>query len=164
MKKILIVLVIICCIISLGSCGLIPNMNELLGYQNEFTEMTVRITDGEQFQMCLKNDGEHLFLFFTDGERKDIGYCMDKNGKISMIYEDFSLPLEHEEYLKCKEWFSLFCLSAGENIWKIKKESLGGIDVFVCHDGIVTAYIDSTTRLPIRLKTERTEIDVISVR
>ncbi|MBQ8495918.1 MAG: hypothetical protein IJ489_00480 [Clostridia bacterium] len=139
-------------------------MSELLTYQEQFTEMTVRITDGEQFQMRLEKKDGTLFLFFTDEKRKDIGYCMERDGKISMVYEDFVLPLEKEEYLKCKEWFMLFRLSASETIWKIKKESLGGIDVFVCHDGLVTAYIDRTTRLPIKLTMGELEIDILSVK
>ena len=161
MKKLnflwLLLLILIFC-----SCAPTPNMAELLTYQTEFQKMTVRITDGETVFLAEITDKENgLSLCFTDGERTGIGYHMEQGGKISVFYEDFEIVLTDEMYLKCKEWFSLFDLSASESIWRIKKETLGGIEVFFCHDGMIKVYIDCATRKPLKFEKGDIAIDVL---
>lgn len=164
MKKRMLFLLFMLLSVFLISCSPMPNMHELLSYQNAESQMTLRITDAETvFQAKLTLTEEKLSLVFTDAEREGIAYCIDTEGKLTMAYGDFEIPLEDEGYLRCKEWLSLFRLSASETIWKIRKETLGGIGVFACHDGAVTVYVDQTTGLPLQLQKGACVIDVLGV-
>ncbi len=145
-------------------CQRTPNMSELLSYQTEEWNMQIRIKEADEiFLMDAVRTSEGISLIFRENERKDIGYFMDTEETLSMIYQDFKIPIKENEYLQCIEWFSCFNLSANESIWHIKKDTLGGIDVYVCRDGYFTVYIDCNTRVPFKITTKKTEIDVISV-
>ena len=147
----------------LCACAPTPNMGELLTYQTEIQRMSVRITDGKTvFLAEITRTEDILSLAFTDDEREDIGYRMDKSGTIVMNYGDFEIIMTDGEYLKCRDWFSLLNLSASETIWRIKKETLGGIEVFVCHDGMVTVYIDCETRKPLKIEKGDISIDILA--
>jgi hypothetical protein len=162
MKK-MIFLCVLASVFLLSGCAPRANMSDLLSYQEQAKTMTLRITDGEVFHIQWeKTDGAHM-LIFTDGDRKNVGYQMDANGKISMIYEDFTVPIADTQNLKCAEWFSLFSISAGETIWKIKKELLGGIEVFVCRDGTHTIYIETKTKIPLRIEKGDISMDILSL-
>lgn len=144
------------------ACAPTPSMSELLLYQTEEKEMALRLTDGGTvFHAKLQHKENELFLIFTDEARKDIGYRMDTDGKIFMVCGDFEIAVTDDAYLRCKEWFSLFRLTAGDTIWKIKKETLGGIDVFVCHDGMITIYTDCNTRIPLKITKGDITVDVL---
>ena len=144
------------------SCESHPNMKELLSYQNQKAELALRITEGERsFLVNLKLNGEEMTFTFADQDREGVQYRQMRE-EIKILYEDMEIPMKDTHFLKCKEWFSLFRLSEEDAIWKIKKESLSGIDVFCCHNGFVTVYIDSASRLPFKFKTNTIEIDVIS--
>ena len=86
---------------------------------------------------------------------------MDKNGQIRMFYEDVEIPLAPSDELKCKDWLSLFAIPSGDNIWKIKQSTVGGIDVYVCRDEKITLYIDAASRLPLKIEYEGIVIDVL---
>ena len=162
MKKRSAFLLILCISLFFASCSVKPNMEELLSYQRSGTECSLCITDGEVFYADLKISEKEMRLTFTDEKREGISYRLQKNGTVSLFYEDTEIPLADSELVKCKRWFSLFSISAGETIWKIKKETLGGISVYICKDGVFTIYIDAATGLPLKLETENLKIDVLS--
>ena len=71
------------------------------------------------------------------------------------------IPLAPSDELKCKDWFSLFAIPADENIWKIKRETFGGISVYVCRDERITLYIDAASGLPLKIECGNIQIDVL---
>ena len=137
-------------------------MEALLSYQRAGTQCSLRITDGEVFYADLEITEKEMRLVFTDEKREGISYRLQKNGTVSLFYEDTEIPLADSDLVKCKRWFSAFSVSAGENIWKIKKETLGGISLFVCKDGVFTLYIDASTGLPLKIEAENMTVDVLS--
>ena len=145
-----------------GACSAKPNMETLLSYQRPGTEMTLRITDGEIFLAKLEITGTDTAITFTDGKREGISYRMDSVGEIFMFFEDIDIPIAPSDELKCKEWFSLFTIPTGDSIWKIKRETLGGISVYTCRDGRITLYIDAATGMPLKLESGRITVDVLS--
>jgi hypothetical protein len=137
-------------------------METLLSYQRPGTEMSLRITDGTVFLAELKLTRDGSVLTFTDSEREGISYRADPDGRIYMFYEDVEIPIDPSDELKCRDWLALFAIPADENIWRIKKESLGGIAVYVCRDGRITLYLDAASGLPLRLEADGVQIDVLS--
>ena len=162
MKKRIVVFLVLCMSLFCSACSVKPNMEELLSYQQAGREYSLRITDGEIFYADLKITEKEIILTFTDEKRAGISYRLAKDGTVSLFYESTEIPLVESELLKCKRWFSLFSVSAGETIWKIKKETLGGISLYVCKDGVFTLYIDASTRLPLKMEAGNVTIDVLS--
>jgi hypothetical protein len=137
-------------------------METLLSYQRPGTEMSLRITDGTVFSAELRLTRDGSVLTFPDSEREGISYRADPDGRIYMFYEDVEIPIDPSDELKCRDWLALFAIPADENIWRIKKESLGGIAVYVCRDGRITLYLDAASGLPLRLEADGVQIDVLS--
>ena len=162
MRKRVVFLLFLGMVFLFSSCYVGTNMQELLSYQRAGTECSLRITDGGVFYADLKFSETEMILTFTDEKRDGISYRLSEEGVLSLFYEDTEIPLADSELIKCKRWFSLFSVSAGETIWKIKKETLGGISVYVCKDSVFTIYIDASTGLPLKLETENLKIDVLS--
>lgn len=148
----------------LTACAPKPNMETLLSYQKSGTEMTLRITDGEIFHAKIKIAEKETSIIFTDEKREGISYRTDQNGQIHMFYEDVHIPLAPSDELKCKDWFALFAIPSGDNIWKIKHQTLGGIGVYVCRDEKITLYIDATSGLPLKIESEGIVIDVLEAK
>ncbi len=164
MKKIKIFSTFLCIALLFCACSPKPNMETLLSYQRPGTEMSLRITDGTVFSAELKLTRDGSVLTFTDSEREGISYRADPDGRIYMFYEDVEIPIDPSDELKCRDWLALFAIPADENIWRIKKESLGGIAVYVCRDGRITLYLDAASGLPLRLEADGVQIDVLSAR
>ena len=163
MKKIRLFCFFAVALLFLTACTPKPNMETLLSYQAPGTEMTIRITDTETFYAKIKIAENEASIVFTDEKREGIAYRMDRDGQICMFFEDVEIPLASSDDLKCKEWFALFSIPHGDNIWKIKRETLGGIDVYVCRDEKITLYIDAASGLPLKIETEGIVIDVLEV-
>jgi hypothetical protein len=159
-KKFLIAPLLLALILS--ACSPKPNMEALLSYQQAGTEMKLRITDTEVFCADLRITEEAVILTFTDEKREGISYRMDKSGEIFLFYEDVEIPLDPSDELKCRDWLALFSIPSGESIWRIKRETLGGIAVFVCRDERITIYIDAASGFPLRLEADGVQIDVLS--
>ena len=103
----------------LSSCS-VPNMQTLLAYQNKNMEFRLRIQDGETFMTRLSvKDGEFL-LTFEDEARKNISYRQNKEGVISILFQDKEIVMENSHLLKCKAWFSLFRLSPEQQLWIVR--------------------------------------------
>lgn len=147
----------------LTACTPKPNMETLLSYQSPGTELLLRITDTEIFSAKLTIAENETSIVFTDEKREGISYRMDRDGRIYMFFDDVQIPLAPSDELKCKDWFALFSIPHGDNIWKIKRETLGGIDVYVCRDERITLYIDTASHLPLRIESEGIVIDVLEV-
>ena len=162
MKKIIAFLLILCVTACFFSCSAKPNMEELLSYQRSGSEYSLRITDGEVFYADLVIEEKEMRLTFTDEKREGISYRLREDGTISLFFEDTEIPLAPSELVKCRKWFSVFCISAGDNIWKIKKETLGGISLYVCRDGVFTLYIDAATGSPLKMETGNVTVDVLA--
>lgn len=164
MKKLYFFISVFVLSVFLVGCTHTPNMSELLNYQENDWEMQIKIKESqESFHIKAKKTADGITLILEDENRKSVGYHMDTEGKIAMVYEELKIPMEETPYLKCTEWFSCLNLSVGESIWRIKKERFGGIDVFVCSDGYFTVYIDCESRQPLKIQTKKTEMDIISV-
>lgn len=161
MKKILCFLLLALCML-MGACAPKPNMDTILSYQRAGTEMTLCITDTDTFCGTLRITENGTSFTFTDGKREGISYRMDNGGNLFMFYEDVEIPLDPSDELKCKEWLALFSVPSGDNIWKIKRETLGGIELFVCRDEQITLYIDAVSMLPLRIERGNIQIDVLS--
>ena len=145
----------------LTACTPKPNMETLLSYQSPGTELVLRITDTEVFSAKLTIEKNETAIVFTDEKREGISYRMDRNGQIYMFFDDVLIPLAPSDELKCKDWFALFAIPSGDNIWKIKHETLGGIDVYACRDEKITLYIDAASGLPLKIEAEGIVIDVL---
>lgn len=147
----------------LTACTPKPNMETLLSYQSPGTELLLRITDTEIFSAKLTIAENETSIVFTDEKREGISYRMDRDGRIYMFFDDVQIPLAPSDELKCKDWFALFSIPHGDNIWKIKRETLGGIDVYVCRDERITLYIDAASGSPLKIEFEEIVIDVLEV-
>ena len=161
MKK-RIVFLILAIPLLLCACSPKPNMETLLSYQRAGTEMTLCITDTEIFRAKLTINEADVILTFTDKGREGIAYRMDGEGNLFMFFEDTEIPLAPSDELKCKEWLSLFRIASGDNIWKIKRETVGGIAVYVCRDERITLYIDAASLLPLKVEYGEIAIDILS--
>ena len=142
------------------ACSPKPNMEALLSYQRAGTEMSLRITDNEVFRGKLKINENDVVFTFTDEKREGISYRMDHSGNLWMFFEDVEIPLDPSDELKCKDWLSLFCIPSGDNIWKIRRETISGISVYICRDEKITLYVDATSGFPLRIESEGIVIDV----
>ena len=161
MKKRSFIPFLLLALLFLTACAPKPNMETLLSYQRAGTEMTLRITDGEIFRGKVKMGENDVVFTFTDEKREGISYRMDADGKLWMFFEDVEIPLDPSDELKCKDWLSLFCIPSGDNIWKIRRETVGGINVFVCRDEKITLYIDAASGFPLKIESEGITIDIL---
>lgn len=165
MKKLCFVNLILFFCVILSSCSQMPNMDTLLAYQKEGAEMDLRITDGSSFSAHAEYIEGGVRLTFTEGDAENISYVSDENGNIRLTYDGIDISISDDTCLKCADWFSLLILSPAETIWKIKKENLGGTDVYVCSDQNGTiVYIDAIARIPLKFKAADLEIDVTAYR
>jgi len=155
---------LVCILLLSAACAPKPNMETLLSYQSPGTEMTLAITDTESFRAKLRILENEKVLTFTDEKREGITYRLDQGGNLRMCYDDVEIPLDPSDELKCKRWFALFAIPAGEAIWKIRRETAGGIELFVCRDGRITLWIDAASGFPLRIESGNVSIDVLSCR
>ena len=63
--------------------------------------------------------------------------------------------------MKALHWKELFHLSEKNLLWKIQKETLGGIAVYTCKADDVTVYIDAGTYLPLKITQKDLVIDIL---
>ena len=164
MRKLILIPFIILTLI-LTSCEKSPAMGELLAYQNGDFSMTLRITDGEVFDATLTREASTLTLMLA-GEAETEGIVFTQNESAMMLsYGDIALPLPESTLSKASAWLSLFALSP-DGLWKIRKDTLGGIAVYICAENEkgVTLYLDATTHLPLKITSQDGVcVDILSV-
>ena len=145
----------------LSSCVKMPNMSELLAYEHENMRFILKITDEKEFSAVLVLDKENDILTFTDEALSGISVEFGNDGAVHLRYEDYKIPLPNTSLLKAIRWKELFHLSGKNLLWKIQKETLGGLAVYVCRADDVTVYIDAGTYLPLKITQGKLVIDVL---
>lgn len=164
MRKLILVWVFILTLV-LVSCEKSPTMSELLIYQNEDFSMTLRVTDGEVFDAILTHKENTLTLMLTGKDETEGITFTEREGTSAVSFESTALALPDTALSKASTWLSLFHLSA-DGLWKIRKDTLGGIEVFICteSDSGVALYLDAVTRMPLKITLEGgATVDVLSV-
>ncbi len=145
----------------LAGCEKTPNMTELLAYESEHLLFSLRITDKTDFSAELILDEKTDTITFSGGNLNGIQIEFAEDGKVNLHYEDYKLPLPSSSLLKALRWKELFHLSEKNLLWKIQKETLGGIAVYCCRADDVTVYLDAATYLPLQITQGELVIDVI---
>ncbi len=146
-----------------SGCNRMQNMTELLAYEKEEVVFHLHVKDEKEFDVTLSLGGEADVLTFSEDALQGISVSFFQDGKVEVSYEDYKSALPSSSLLKALRWKTLFHLGERELIWKIQKETLGGVEVFCCRAEDVEVYIDSATLLPLKLKQGSLEIDVLSV-
>ena len=158
-KRLFILLLSICLLFS--SCEKTPNMTELLAYEHEQIRFALKITDQTEFSVTLIPDSEKDIITFTDEKFAGISVSFSNDGEVQLSYEDYKIPLPSASLLKALRWKELFHLSEKNLLWKIQKETLGGIAVYTCKADDVTVYIDAGTYLPLKITQKDLTIDIL---
>lgn len=138
-----------------------PNMTELLAYESESLRFVLHIHDEKDFSVILTHNQEKDTLLFTDEALSGIFAEWDADGTIKISYEDYKISLPHASLLKAVRWKELFHLSEKNLLWKIERESLGGLSVYACRSGNVTVFVDAATHLPLQIRQNSLVIDVL---
>ena len=159
MKRFLIILLAVC--VLLTSCEKTPNMTELLAYESENMRFTLKITDKTEFSVILILDAGKDVITFTDEMLAGISVEFADDGNVHLTYDNFKIPLPSSSLLKALHWKDLFHLSEKNLLWKIEKETLGGISVYACRADGITVYIDAGTFLPLKITGKNLVIDVL---
>ncbi len=146
-----------------SGCNRMQNMTELLAYEKEEGCFSLHVKDEKEFDVSFTLGEEADVLTFSEDALQGIGIAFYHDGRVEISYENYKTALPSTALLKALRWKELFHLSQRELIWKIEKETLGGATVYACRAGDVEIYIDSATRLPLKLKQGNLEIDVLSV-
>ncbi len=144
-----------------SGCERTPNMMNLLAYEKETMQFSLHITDKTEFSADLMTSEETDTLTFTEGTIQGTHITFFKDGKVELSYEDYKTPLPSSSLLKALRWKELFHLSEKNLLWKIEKETLGGLAVYVCRADDVIVYIDSISYLPLQIQQGELVIDII---
>lgn len=142
------------------SCGSMPDMTELLHYQQDGSEFHVSISDGERLFSAVVTLGETDTVELLDEGTEGIRFRFNED-EIQMEYDGTSMNLSSSEHLKAADWISLFSLSA-DTLWKIRRDTIGGIHVYICTCDDIVLYIDAASHLPLKIADGEIEIDILS--
>ncbi len=151
-----------CCILFCG-CNRMQNMTELLAYEQKNVAFDLKIQDEKEFSVRLTQNEQEDIFSFSEGTLAGISIAFLTDGAVEMRYEDYKTPLPSSALLKALRWKELFHLSEKNLLWKIQKETLGGLEVYCCKADSVTVYIDSGTLLPLKITDGKTVVDVMQV-
>ncbi len=144
----------------LVSCEKTPNMSELLQYEKESVRFRLHITDKTEFSAEFVTGAESDTLTFLEDSLSGTHIVFQKDGGVEVKYEDYKIPLPSVSLLKAIRWKALFHLSEKNLLWKIQKETLGGLTVYCCQADDVTIYIDAATYLPLKMVQGDLVIDI----
>ena len=142
------------------SCGSMPDMRELLRYQQDGTEFHVSISDGELRFSAVITLGETDTVELLDEGTKGVRFRFGED-KTEIEYDGTAMELSSANQLKVLDWLSLFSLPT-DTVWKIRKDSAGSTNVYVCTCGSIVLYIDAATHLPLKITDGDIEIDILS--
>lgn len=160
MKKIFTCFTVLLLCLVLASCGSMPDMRELLLYQQDGAGFHVNITDGELCCSAVITLGSTDTVELLDEGTSGVRFLFDEE-KTQIEYDGSTMELSSADHLKAAAWVSLFSLST-DNIWKIRKDTIGGIQVYICSCGDLVLYIDAASRLPLKITDGAISIDVLS--
>ncbi len=167
MKRMLCLIMILFGIFGLSSCSAGTNMEKLTDYQNKDFKTAAYITlDGVKYKAEISKQGDAVYFSFN--EPKSLGkfvFIASESG-ISIKSGALTVPIDAGDKL-----WSISKLSSIFNIpvsgtWKITKEKLGGVAVYVCrneNEGVLM-YIDAGSRLPLKIICGGIEADILSFR
>lgn len=158
-KRLFILLLAMCMLFA--ACEKTPNMTELLAYEAEHMCFTMKITDKTEFFVTLTTSSGKDTFTFTDEKLDGISVEFADDGTVQLTYENYKVPLPSSSLLKALRWKDLFHLSEKNLLWKIEKDTIGGIAVYVCRADEVTVYIDAGTFLPLKITGKDLVIDVL---
>ncbi len=161
MKKRCLFCVFLFCFMMLTGCEKTPNMSDLLAYEKENICFGVIITDDTQFSASFTIEEGKDCLRFSEGDLNGIQIEFEKDGKVNLVYEDYQMALPSSSLLKALRWKELFHLSEKNLLWKIQKETLGGLAVYACHAEDLTVYIDAVGFLPLKIVQNDLTIDIM---
>jgi hypothetical protein len=161
MKKIFSFLILLFLLAWLPSCGKSINMGMLTEYQNgDFcTELKIR-SGSTQYRAELTKKGEKLFLHVKEQALEGFTFVFSDEGN-AIVLEETEIPLAEGELFRLAEIHSLFNISVA-GTWKIEKASPGGVHIYLCENESVTMYIDANSHLPLKITSDKMEIDVLS--
>jgi len=159
LKRFLLLMLTLCLLFS--SCEKTPNMTALLAYEHENMRFTLKITDKTDFFVILTLDNDKDVITFTDEKLAGISVKFADDGAVQLTYEHYEIPLPSSALLKALHWKNLFHLSEKNLLWRIEKETLGGIAVYACRADGITVHIDAGTFLPLKITGKDIVIDVL---
>ena len=142
------------------SCGSMPDMGELLHYQQDGAQFQVNITDESFVSPLLSHSEKPTYLSLRTVKQRESVFCSARTKSVwNMTAPRYRFP--PPERLKAAKWISLFSLSP-DMIWKIHRNTIGGIDVYVCVCDNICLYIDAASHLPLKMTDGEVEIDILS--
>ena len=145
----------------LSACEKTPNMTELLAYETEACVYRLSVRDGSVFSAELTTAKEGDRFTLTDGKTAGISFVFSSEDA-ALRYEELEIPLPENAPLRVAHWHTLFHLHEKNFLWRIRKETFGGIAVYRCEAEEASVYIDAVTRLPLKLVSGEVEIDILS--
>ena len=164
MKRIISVILALFTALCLCACEDTANMGELTEYQNrDFTAEVKLFIEGKEYAGTLQGRGGALILRVNEPQELcAFTFTLTESGA-QICVGDMRLPIKNTELLKFSRLFPLFSLPVSDT-WHINRARPGGVDVYVCENDNVTLYVDAGSRLPLKIVSGSTEVDVISFR
>ncbi len=161
MKRIFSVLTIFCLLFSLSACEQSANMGTLLAYQSGDFRAEAEISlCGESYTAEIEKRGERItFRFKKPQGLSAFGFVFTQAGA-SISADGMEIPLCEGEFFRFSCLSSLFSVPA-EGAWKIKRQSPGGVDVYLCKNGDTALYIDANSLLPLKISAGGTVADIL---
>ncbi len=162
MKRIF-ALILLLLILPLASCAKEKSMSELLSYQqHDFTAQITFSLGGKGFSADIEKRGEHLSLTFTAPEELSSFVLVRENGKDTLSVHGMSAALSsgERELFTAAAILPLFSVEE-KGIWKITKENIAGIELYLCRRDGMSIYIDKSSLLPIKITSGELSIDII---
>lgn len=161
MKRIISILICVLFALSLGSCGESVNMAALTEYQrgNFSAELKISI-QGREYRASLLKEGERLQLSVKEPAALSPYVFLFENGCVFIVTDGTEIPFDSGGDMPLTNVYGLFCVSVA-GTWKIEKARPGGVSLYVCECDGVRLYIDANSRLPLKIVSGGTEIDVL---
>ena len=167
MKRMLCLLMLIFGVFGFSSCSAGINMEKLTDYQSkDFSASAIIALDGVKYKTNVEKQGSSLSISFSEPKNlSKYTFCINENG-FFIKAGTLTVPVDAgAQFTKVSRIASLFSVSASDT-WRIKKESVGGVNVYLCKsetEGTVL-YIDASSLLPLKIIHGGIEADVTSFR
>ncbi len=161
MKRIISVLICALFALSLCACSESVNMASLTEYQRGNFSAELKISArGREYRAALLKEGERFLLSVKEpAALLPYGFVFE-NGRVFIVADGAEIPLDSGADMPLANVYGLFCVSVA-GTWKIERSRPGGVSLYVCKCGGTTLYIDANSRLPLKIVSGGTEIDVL---
>jgi len=165
LKRMLCLIMILFGFFGLSSCSAGTNMEKLTDYQNKDFKAAAYITlDGVKYKAEVSKQGSAVYFSFNEPKNLANFVFIVNDGKISVKAGTLTVPIDAgEDLLSISKLSSLFRIPVS-GTWKINKEALGGVAVYVCRNENedTVMYIDAGSRCPLKIICRGTEANIIS--